>query len=289
MIKGRCSRIAHCLAGVLIVLAVLSAPQFGTPLLAAATTEVGQTYEDGLRSLEAGDINAAISDLKNALRIDPDHVPSRLLIGRAYVITGDGASAEDSLERARDLGASDEQSLIPLAHAYLLQRKYDVLLETVLSGRGVPELEGQILVVRGLAYLGLRRLAEAERTFDDATELLPDSPEPLVGLARLALERGRTEDAEKFADDALVLVPADADAMHMKGEVEQARGELENALTFYDRAIASNARLVRARRARTRVLFKLGRLEDARTAVEELRKTSAFDPEMAYLQSRILR
>jgi len=75
----------------------------------------------------------------------------------------------------------------------------------------------------------------------------------------------------------------------MKGEVDQARGDLENALTFYDRAIASNARLVPARRARIRVLLKLGRLEDAKTAVGELRKTSPFDPEMAYLQSRILR
>jgi len=64
----------------------------------------------------------------------------------------------------------------------------------------------------------------------------------------------------------------------MKGEVDQARGDLENALTFYDRAIASNARLVPARRARIRVLLKLGRLEDAKTAVGELRKTSPFDP-----------
>jgi len=286
---GRRSRIARRLAGVIVVLASLFTPQFGSTPAAATTTEIGRYYEDGLRRLEAGDISGAITDLKNALRIDPDHVPSRLLIGRAYVSVGDGASAEDSLERARDLGASDEQSLIPLARAYLLQQKCDVLLDAVLSGRGVPELEGQILVVRGLAHLGLRRLAEAERTFNAATELLPDSADPLTGLARLALERGRVDDADRFADDALDLVPADAEALYMKGEVDRVREDFEDALAFYDRAIESNVRHVPARRARTRVLLKLGRLEDARTAVEELREISPFDPEAAYFQARILR
>jgi len=288
MIIGR-PRIAHPLAWVIVALAALSTPQFVPAASAQTTAEVGRHYEAGLRLLEAGDTNAAIYELRNALRIDPNHVPSRLLIGRAYVSADDGAPAEDSLERARELGASDEQSLIPLAHAYLLQRKYDVLLQTVLSGKGVPELEGQILVVRGLAQLGLRRLADAERTFNDAIELLPDSADPLVGLARLAVERGRIDEADEFADDALDLVPTDAEALFMKGEVSRIREDVEDALTFYERAIRSSSRHMPARRARTRILVKLGRLEEAKTAAEELRETSPFDPEMAYLQSRILR
>lgn len=289
MTEGRRLRIANRLAWTIVVLAAMFAPQFGTSLVAAATAEVGRHYEQGLRRLTAGDIATAIVELNKALRIDPDHVPSRLLIGRAYVSAGDGASAEDSLERARDLGASDEQSLIPLARAYLLQRKYSVLLETVLSGRGVPELEGRILVMRGMAFLGVRRLAEAERAFGDAAALLPDSPEPLLGLARLALERGLSDEADRLVDDALARVPSDAEALYMKGEVDRVRGDMDGALAFYDRAIEDDKRHVQARQARAQVLLEIGRLEDARIAVDELRETSPFDPELAYVQAKILR
>ena len=76
----------------------------------ASPTSLGY-YEDALRYFEAQDYKAAIIQLKNRLRADPDDLPARLLMGRAHLKLENAAAAEKELRAARRLGADPDRRI----------------------------------------------------------------------------------------------------------------------------------------------------------------------------------
>ena len=63
-------------------------------------------------ALAGGDYRAAIIDAKNILQDEPDNVSARLVLGRASIRIGDGASAEKDLRRALELERKSIQCLL---------------------------------------------------------------------------------------------------------------------------------------------------------------------------------
>ena len=64
-------------------------------------------YEDALDKYRAKDFNVAIIQLKNALRLDGDHLPAQILLGEALLSSGEAQAAEAQLLRARKQGADE--------------------------------------------------------------------------------------------------------------------------------------------------------------------------------------
>ncbi|HNG48770.1 MAG TPA: PEP-CTERM system TPR-repeat protein PrsT, partial [Plasticicumulans sp.] len=69
------------------------------------------------RKLEAGQVSAAVIDIKNRLQQRPGDGAARRLLGIAYVRLGDGANAEQELMRAAQLGVPAGELAVPLAEA----------------------------------------------------------------------------------------------------------------------------------------------------------------------------
>lgn len=69
-------------------------------------------------SLENGDINAAIINLKNILQLDANHSEGRFLLGKLYVKQGDWIRAEKELKRAYETGFESEEVIPLLAKVY---------------------------------------------------------------------------------------------------------------------------------------------------------------------------
>jgi len=90
--------------------------------------------ERSLKAMQEGDVRAAIIRLKTALQKDPELIPARRVLGQAYLITGAGAGAEKELKRVveSDSTPADVQGL---AHALILQRKYQDALDILISKR----------------------------------------------------------------------------------------------------------------------------------------------------------
>ena len=72
-----------------------------------------QYLEDAKRLQQKGEYRAAIIQLKNALQNDANQPQVRVMLARSYLKSGDGASAEKELKRARELGAEPSQVLPP--------------------------------------------------------------------------------------------------------------------------------------------------------------------------------
>ena len=102
-------------------------------LSAALLAGCGQSPEEMLASaksyLEKQDLGAASIQLKNALQENGNLAEARFLLGSIHVTQGDAAGAVKELQRARDLGYSQDQVAPLLARALLAAGEFDTLLK----------------------------------------------------------------------------------------------------------------------------------------------------------------
>ena len=185
-----------------------------------------------------GDVLGAVIELKNGLKNYPDHVESRLLLGQIYVDMGDGVSAEKELLRARSLGSSRYALMKPLAEAWLLQGKYEQVLQQVpVIDEDADAMRATALVLRGKSNLKLERFDTAKDLLYRALNLIPDSIGALVNLGRLALETKDLDGSEEFLARASEIAPNDTEVLMLKGDLAFLRGDFAASETIYQQAV----------------------------------------------------
>ena len=188
----------------LILLAAGVAP-VTTAFAATDPQRSSDYYDQALQHLGKEDFGAALIELKNALAEDPENLSARLLLGQVHLLLGDGLSAEHAYKRAMRSGADDTLTLMPLAQAYLMQRKYDELLKDIHSGGRPTEVEIQILLARGDALTHLRRLKEGALAYRgrpaDLTRKAPSRPwgSPKSPFCKANLGRPATSQARRWS------------------------------------------------------------------------------------------
>jgi Flp pilus assembly protein TadD len=94
------------------------------PVFSAVAT--AQDYLEDARTLfDKGEYNAVVIQLKNVLLLEPDNAGAYLLLGKVHLESGDAASAEREISRARDLGLDAAEWMAPLGRAWLLLGRND--------------------------------------------------------------------------------------------------------------------------------------------------------------------
>lgn len=164
----------------LILIAALAACDY----FASADTRLARASA----SMEAGNYQQAVSQLKTLLERDPGHVPSRLLLARLSLWLGDAAGAEKELDRAAAAGAADA-SVRPLRYqALYLRGQFKQLLELLQSDHQTPA--GERAMLRSRAQHAMGRHEDAERSAQEAVTALPEDSAALLQYARALAARG---------------------------------------------------------------------------------------------------
>ncbi len=261
----------------------------GHPLAhAAPPASVSAYYEDANRRFEAGDTAGALIQLKNVLQQDPNHLPSRVLLGRALLKSGDVEAAEKELRLARQLRADESVVLLPLAQALSAQRKYAELIAEIPADRLPAGVQAEVLVERGIAFLETGQLDAAQREFQRARDLRPDFARASAGDVLVTLRRGDKQKAAEMADALVKRAPSSADAWVAKGNVEYASGRLRDAVAAFDKALAANPDVGTAAILRAGALLDLGENQAAADALGKLAAESSRDPQVNYFYAQAL-
>lgn len=269
-------------AGRTIALALAAALAFG------AAAQAADRYEAALRQFQNHEYEIAVISLKNELQSDPGNLPALVLLGRTYLRLGNGRAAAQVLERARGAGADEALIIIALGRAYLQQDQYQRLLKEI-SPQGRPDkLKTEILTLHGDAYLAMGDLDKAKETFNHAIAMGGLSAGPRVGLARVALSRGRPSVAADYLSKAMFIDRDNADAWYFQGEVRRMQGSPADAVENYARALAIEPRHLSARLSRTAMLIDLNRNDEARVDLEFLNEHRGANPQIAYLDALLL-
>ena len=102
---------------------------FACAILLLSNSSIAQDkYEAALSAFNQQQVGEAYILLKNTLRDNPDHLPSKLLMGRILLIDGFILDAIDEFEESLQLGADKNLALPYLSTAYLMQGEYDLVV-----------------------------------------------------------------------------------------------------------------------------------------------------------------
>lgn len=253
----------------------------------AADPKAARYYEDALKRYEMQDLNGTIIQLKNAIQIDRNMLAAQLLMGKVALANGDLPTAEAAFEEALRLGVSRAEVSIPLGQAYLLQGKFDTLLERI-SAVGLPATtQSEVLLLRANALANKGNRQASLRMLEEALAVDAKSVNARLALAMVHIQAGDFQRARAFVDEANKLAPNDAGALTMTASIAHARGDLAGALEAYGKAIERGPKLIDARVARAALLIDLGRLDEADRDLTESLQLVPNEPRASYLRSLI--
>ena len=229
------------------------------PVMAAA-----DYLSDGRQSLLKGDVRTAVIQLRNAVKADPQNGEAHFLLARVQLELGDPAAAQKEAQNALARGIDKQQVIPMLVTAYLMLGKYQEALENFQVENKDAAVDSVILTARGYAYNALQQPEQAEKAFNDAETLAPNSLQPALASARLALSRGDLETAQAKLDRAVRIAPDVIDVLLLKTQVLRLRNDAPGALAMLDSIIAKQPGSLKARGDRAGLYLALGRDAEAK-------------------------
>lgn len=251
----------------------------------AAVDRASRYYDDAVTRLDAKDTAGAIIQLRNALQQDPKMLAAHVLLGRAYLAGLQPVAAQESLEKALELGADQAEVGALLGRALLEQGRPSDVLARFPADRFVGRQRVEMLVLRSQAHRMDGNLAAAERELAEARAADPASSVALLAVADLYATRGKVDEALKAVDQAIALEPTNAPAWYVKGTVLQASGNLQQALGAFDRALGVDPANTDARVARVALLLGLDRSEQVGPDIDYFLANNAKEPRSNYLRA----
>ncbi|MCI4662422.1 MAG: tetratricopeptide repeat protein [Neomegalonema sp.] len=152
------------------------------------TAQAQTLLNRGRALMRAGRIEAAISDINQALRLHTEFPEAWFDRGRALTARGDHAEAHRSYNNAVLLRPDDWLALVGRASSAI---ELNAAHEALPDLNRVIELQPKQALgylQRARAYAALGRRHEALSDFSTAAEMAPDDPAPLMGRAALQEE-----------------------------------------------------------------------------------------------------
>ena len=229
--------------------------------------------------------SASIIQLKNVLQNEPNNAHARYLLGFSALESGDLATAEIELGKARELGLRSDELEIALARTLLARGDADKALaqlrDKTLSSNAA---QAELLALVGMAHLGRGETREARARFTQALGTDGTNVTAMLGSARLAAVDGDAAAALASVDKALAAAPASFDALLLKAELlafqKDARAE-----QAYRAAVQAAPHQVSARVSLISHLLRQPALDKAAVEVEALEKSAPRDPRAAFTRA----
>jgi len=262
-------------------------------LLAACSASNDELLTRARSSMERGDYRAASIDLKKLLQREPRNAEARYAFGIVSLASGDPGSAARELRVASELGIPRERIVVPLARAFLADRRYDdALVAADVEVSSDEQILAELHVLRGDAQLGANRSAEAVAEFERALSIDDSLVRARIGLASAKLQTDGFEAARREADIAMKAAPQDAQVRLVNASIYLRDRRFEGAMQNYEAAarIAEENGILAQRAAALAGLCEsqlaLGRLDDASTTIEELAGLAPEGSITLYLRAR---
>lgn len=247
--------------------------------------DAAELLQDAQRLYAEGKRNAAIIQLKNALRQDPKNIETRFLLGKSYLENGDLLEAEKQLRTAIELGAAKSRIMPALGRTLLEKENYQGVLDEARPPGLNPESAAELLVLAGRAHVGLGEYPRAKVAFQEA---LPEKPiDAELGLAHVAAAGGDIASAQQMVEQILARAPASAPAWLLKGDLLAMRSQPEQALVAYQQASRVQPDYALAYLAQALLYVDSAKYPAAQDAIDNARKYTPASPKLNFAQALV--
>ncbi len=233
-----------------------------------ASETIDQDYEKALISFQQKNVKVSLVHLKNVLQADENHMPARLLLARSYLELGDGIAAEIALERTNSEQVDNNQVITLYAHAYLLQKQFDKVIEATEPGFHQGKIEHDLQIFRGQAYIGIKQYRAADYAFKQALSIQPDSQLALLGRSQIALGYSKPKLALGYIEQAISSDESFINAWIFKAKILQKMRATKKALVAIDKALAIDESHMSARLTKAMLLMSSHLYKEAEEHVD---------------------
>lgn len=186
----------------------------------------------------AGKFEEAAPRARDAIRLLPDDLESRLILADCLQKTGRLRESIDQYERLFRIG-DYPRACLPFGELLVDQSEFEMakpyLLRAVLSDR--KEDRARAYYSLGLAHLKLQEFALAAESFQELDRELPNNPTTLSLLAEAELGRGNWQTAIEQWNRVVQLDPDDADAHIRLAQTHLGRRRFTDAVRHIDAAL----------------------------------------------------
>jgi Flp pilus assembly protein TadD len=201
----------------------------------APATEFYRLSDAALEMLQAGRRDAAISEFRRLVEMDPEDTTALNNLGAALSETGDFDGAAAQFAKALALDADNYK-----AHSNL-----------------------------GVALGRIGKFAEAEVQFKKALDISPDDARTHSAFGAVLFNSGRPDEARIHLERALDINPGDADAHNNLGGILARSGRFDEAIPHFEKALQLEPKSLELHFNLGRALAAKGRLDEGIRYVEK--------------------
>ncbi len=201
----------------------------------------------GIAYKAKGDLDRAIADYDQAIRVDPSYAPALNSRGIAYKARGDIDKAIADYDRVIQLNPQSAPAYNNRGYAYFTKKSYDRAVADYDMALGLDPANALTLNNRGYAYFATKDYDRAIADYDRAIQVDPRPAMAGVGgrsHVNVYINRGvayayKGDFDRAIADynEALRLDPNDALAFSNRGHIYRRKGAYERAVADYSAAL----------------------------------------------------
>jgi len=247
-------------------------------------SEVAEYYEEALNYYDEQAFPSAIITLKNALKVNPKHLSSRVLLGKIYIETSEGANAEKELQIALDMGGDENLIAVPLAKSFNLQNKYQETIQQFSNKTFPSHVKLPLNFELGQAYLLTEQIDLAEKMYAEILTLSPKSSLGLQGKALILLSYGKFNEANKLALQINAQAQDKKQSIYLLAQIATKQGNEKLAFEYYNTLLSDYPDHYQGRMDRAKILITQQRYQLAVEDCDYLIEHVPYDAESHYLR-----
>ncbi len=240
-----------------------------------------QTYNEGVKAQEAGDLEAAETFYRQAAEMDPGLAAATTAIAAIRLIQGDAAEAAALAEKALEIDPDDWRALQLRYDAYRQLGDREKIKEAAraLKTSGEAADVARRIFNEGVDAYSEGNAAIAVSRFQQALELDPELVPAYLALSAMLLDQGVPERSLSLAESALQRDPGNPKALRLKLKAALRVADAGAVVEALDGLAGSDPeRAVRIAMSGARGLYNAGKIEETGTI---LHKVLELDPNRA--------
>jgi len=275
----------QCLTAMLVAIGTVAA----SPAFASESgSEDVRLLASGRALIKSGDYRTALIQLKKAVKANPANPDARFELGLLEFRGSDFIAAEKDLIQARDNGYPAGKVLPLLADTYLVEGKFQQLLDNITPCPTDLTCKADVLALRARAYLALRNLDDADKESLAALEADPTGETSRTTRALLLIARNDNGEAERIIDGVLADNSRNSEALTIKGDLRRHANDLAPAIGNYRAALEIAPADNRIRQSLAMALMAQGHDDEALSEVKLVLEQAPKAPMALYLKAALL-